>query len=155
MPATKRALSSKPADPLLLREQLCFALYSTMLGMNKVYRKLLRELGITYPQYLVLLVLWEHTELTVSEIGAQLFLDSATLTPLLKRMEAQGLLVRNRAKFDERQVVVSLTEEGLALKRRAKAVPESVFCATECSLDELATIRDQLLRLRDTLFKNA
>jgi MarR family transcriptional regulator, organic hydroperoxide resistance regulator len=155
MPATKRALSSKPADPLLLREQLCFALYSTMLGMNKVYRKLLRELGITYPQYLVLLVLWEHTELTVSEIGAQLFLDSATLTPLLKRMEAQGLLVRNRAKFDERQVVVSVTEAGLALKRRAKAVPESVFCATECSLDELATIRDQLLRLRDTLFKNA
>ena len=155
MPATKRALPSKPADPLLLREQLCFALYSTMLGMNKVYRKLLRELGVTYPQYLVLLVLWEHTELTVSEIGAQLFLDSATLTPLLKRMEAQGLLVRNRAKADERQVVVSLTEEGSALKRRAKAVPEGVFCATECSLDELASIRDQLLRLRDTLFKNA
>ena len=155
MPATKRALSSKPADPLLLREQLCFALYSTMLGMNKVYRKLLRELGVTYPQYLVLLVLWEHAELTVSEIGAQLFLDSATLTPLLKRMEAQGLLLRNRAKADERQVVVSLTEEGNALKRRAKAVPEGVFCATECSLDELASIRDQLLRLRDTLFKNA
>lgn len=155
MPATKRALSSKPPDPLLLREQLCFALYSTMLGMNKVYRKLLRELGVTYPQYLVLLVLWEHAELTVSEIGEQLFLDSATLTPLLKRMEAQGLLVRNRAKSDERQVVVSLTEEGNALKRRAKAVPEGVFCATECSLDELATIRDQLLRLRDTLFKNA
>lgn len=155
MPATKRALSSKPADPLLLREQLCFAVYSTMLGMNKVYRKLLRELGVTYPQYLVLLVLWEHAELTVSEIGAQLFLDSATLTPLLKRMEAQGLLVRNRAKADERQVVVSLTEEGNALKRRAKAVPEGVFCATECSLDELASIRDQLLRLRDTLFKNA
>lgn len=155
MPATKRALSSKPADPLLLREQLCFALYSTMLGMNKVYRKLLRELGVTYPQYLVLLVLWEHAELTVSEIGEQLFLDSATLTPLLKRMEAQGLLVRNRAKSDERQVVVSLTEAGNALKRRAKAVPEGVFCATECSLDELATIRGQLLRLRDTLFKNA
>ena len=155
MPATKRALSSKPADPLLLREQLCFAVYSTMLGMNKVYRKLLRELGVTYPQYLVLLVLWEHSELTVSEIGEQLFLDSATLTPLLKRMEAQGVLVRNRAKADERQVVVSLTEEGNALKRRAKAVPEGVFCATECSLDELASIRDQLLRLRDTLFKNA
>lgn len=155
MPATKRALPSKPADPLLLREQLCFALYSTMLGMNKVYRKLLRELGVTYPQYLVLLVLWEHAELTVSEIGAQLFLDSATLTPLLKRMEAQGLLVRNRARPDERQVVVSLTEEGTALKRRAKTVPEGVFCATECSLDELAAIRDQLLRLRDTLFKNA
>ena len=155
MPATKHTLSSKPADPLLLREQLCFALYSTMLGMNKVYRKLLRELGVTYPQYLVLLVLWEHAELTVSEIGAQLFLDSATLTPLLKRMEAQGLLVRNRAKSDERQVVVNLTEEGNALKRRAKAVPEGVFCATECSLDELASIRDQLLRLRDTLFRNA
>jgi DNA-binding MarR family transcriptional regulator len=154
-PTPKRAGSSKPADPLLLREQLCFALYSTMLGMNKVYRKLLRELGVTYPQYLVLLVLWEHEALTVSEIGEQIFLDSATLTPLLKRMEVQGLLVRTRAKTDERQVIVSLTEQGQELKRRAKAVPEGVFCATECTLDELASMRDQLLQLRDKLFKNA
>ena len=93
-----------------------------MLGMNKVYRKLLRQLGVTYPQYLVLLVLWETDELTLSSIGERLFLDSTTLTPLLKRMEALGILERNRAKADERQVIISLTGRGHELKRRAMAV---------------------------------
>lgn len=147
--------SSAPAASLLLSEQLCFALYSTTLGMNKVYRKLLRELGVTYPQYLVMLVLWEKDALTVSEIGERLFLDSATLTPLLKRMETQGLLERIRAKADERQVIVSLTQQGRELQQRAKAVPNGVFCATECSPDELTSIRDHLFILRDRLFKNA
>jgi len=147
--------SSTPTASLLLSEQLCFALYSTTLGMNKVYRKLLRELGVTYPQYLVLLVLWEKDALTVSEIGERLFLDSATLTPLLKRMETQGLLERIRAKADERQVIVSLTQQGRELQGRAKAVPNGVFCATECSPDELTSIRDHLITLRDRLFKNA
>lgn len=123
--------------------------------MNKVYRKLLRELGVTYPQYLVLLVLWEKDALTVSEIGERLFLDSATLTPLLKRMETQGLLERIRAKADERQVIVSLTQQGRELQHRAKAVPNGVFCATECSPDELTSIRDHLFILRDRLFNNA
>ena len=89
MNAKRTSRRRKPAASLLLGEQLCFALYSTMAAMNKVYRKLLGELGVTYPQYLVLLVLWERDELMVSEIGERLFLDSATLTPLLKRMEAQ------------------------------------------------------------------
>jgi len=155
MSARNPPLSSKPAASLLLNEQLCFALYSTMLGMNKVYRKLLRTLGVTYPQYLVLLVLWERDSLTVSEIGEQLFLDSTTLTPLLKRMETLGLLDRNRAKADERQVIISLTKRGRELKHRIKAVPEGVFCATECTPDELSSIRDQLFLLRDRLFKNA
>ena len=146
---------SKPSASLLLSEQLCFALYSTMLGMNKVYRKLLRDLGVTYPQYLVLLVLWERDALTVSEIGERLFLDSATLTPLLKRMEALGLLERVRAKADERQVIISLTQTGHDLQQRAKEVPEGVFCATECTPNELASIRDHLLLLRERLFKNA
>jgi MarR family transcriptional regulator, organic hydroperoxide resistance regulator len=145
----------KPAASLLLGEQLCFALYSTMAAMNRVYRKLLRELGVTYPQYLVLLVLWERDELMVSEIGERLFLDSATLTPLLKRMEAQGLLRRARAKVDERQVIVSLTPRGLELRRRAAAVPEGVFCAAECMPEELVSIRDHLLLLRAKLFKNS
>ncbi len=145
----------KPSASLLLSEQLCFALYSTMLGMNKVYRKLLRELGVTYPQYLVLLVLWERDALTVSEIGERLFLDSATLTPLLKRMETLGVLERARAKADERQVIVSLTSQGRELQQRAQAVPEGVFCATECTPDELASIRDHLFLLRERLFKNA
>jgi DNA-binding MarR family transcriptional regulator len=147
----RSARGAHSAASLLLNEQLCFALYSTMAAMNKVYRELLRELGVTYPQYLVLLVLWERDELTVSEIGERLFLDSATLTPLLKRMEAQGLLQRVRAKDDERQVIISLSARGRELKREAKAVPEGVFCASKCKPDELASIRDQLLSLRARL----
>jgi DNA-binding MarR family transcriptional regulator len=155
MNARQNSARGKPGAPLLLGEQLCFALYSTMAAMNKVYRKLLRELGVTYPQYLVLLVLWERDALMVSEIGERLFLDSATLTPLLKRMEAAGLLQRARAKDDERQVIVSLTARGRELKRRAAAVQAGVFCATECTPDELASIRDHLFLLRARLLKNA
>ena len=99
-------------NPLLLDSQLCFALYSTSLAMNKVYRKLLRGLDLTYPQYLVMLVLWERDEITVTDIGERLFLDSATLTPLLKRLEAAGLVTRTRAQDDERQVIVTLTRQG-------------------------------------------
>jgi DNA-binding MarR family transcriptional regulator len=155
MNAKRTSARGKPAASLLLGEQLCFALYSTMAAMNKVYHKLLRELGVTYPQYLVLLVLWERDGLMVSEIGERLFLDSATLTPLLKRMEAAGLLQRARAKDDERQVIVSLTGRGRELKRRAAAVPDGIFCATECTPDELASIRDHLFLLRARLLKNA
>jgi MarR family transcriptional regulator, organic hydroperoxide resistance regulator len=155
MNAKRTFTRGKPAASLLLAEQLCFALYSTMAAMNKVYRKLLRELGVTYPQYLVLLVLWERDGLMVSEIGERLFLDSATLTPLLKRMEAAALLQRARAKDDERQVIVSLTGRGRELKRRAGAVPDGIFCATECTPDELASIRDHLFLLRAKLLKNA
>jgi DNA-binding MarR family transcriptional regulator len=148
-----RPHNSKPS--LLLREQLCFSLYSTMLALNKVYRKLLRKLGLTYPQYLVMLVLWERDELMVSEIGTRLFLDSTTLTPLLKRLESSGLVTRTRAASDERQVIIALTRQGRALKQQAQEVPESVFCATECTPEELMTMRDQLLLLRGKLFKNA
>src|SRR3546814_19683670 len=119
-------MKSKPAKSqtpgLLLDEQLCFALYSTGLAMTKVYRKLLRELELTYPQYLVMLVLWERDELTVTEIGERLFLDSATLTPLLKRLELAGLLQRVRAIDDERQVIVSLTAKGRSAERRVGKV---------------------------------
>lgn len=154
----QKPLAKAPAPSaasLQLGEQLCFAVYSTMLGMNRVYRPLLNTLGVTYPQYLVLLVLWEQDGLTVSAIGERLFLDSATLTPLLKRMEAQGLVARVRAKADERQVIVSLTEAGRATKAKAKTVPEQVFCATECSPEELIDLRDRLLQLRERLFRNA
>jgi DNA-binding MarR family transcriptional regulator len=151
--ASTRSRNLKPS--LLLSEQLCFALYSTMLAMNKVYRKLLRKLGLTYPQYLVMLVLWERDELMVSEIGERLFLDSTTLTPLLKRLEASGLVTRTRAANDERQVIITLTRQGRALKSQAQEVPESVFCASECTLEEVVSIRDHLLLLRGKLFKNA
>ena len=153
---TQRATRPRNLKPsLLLSEQLCFALYSTMLAMNKVYRKLLRKLGLTYPQYLVMLVLWERDELMVSEIGERLFLDSTTLTPLLKRLESSGLLTRTRAASDERQVIITLTRQGRALKTQAQDVPESVFCASECTLEEIVSIRDHLLLLRGKLFKNA
>jgi DNA-binding MarR family transcriptional regulator len=153
---TQRATRPRTPKPsLLLSEQLCFALYSTMLAMNKVYRKLLRKLGLTYPQYLVMLVLWERDELMVSEIGERLFLDSTTLTPLLKRLESSGLVARTRAASDERQVIITLTRQGRALKSQAQEVPGSVFCAAECTPEELVGIREHLLLLRGKLFKNA
>ena len=132
------------AYSLALEQQLCFALYSTMLGFNKVYRGLLKDLGLTYPQYL-----------TVSEIGEQLFLESPTLTPLLKRLESAELIDRRRSTSDERQVVVSLTSKGRALRARAKAVPACVASAARCSADELRSMRERLLEIRTNLFKNA
>jgi DNA-binding MarR family transcriptional regulator len=143
------------ADALLkLDNQLCFTLYSASLAMNKVYRKLLAPLGLTYPQYLVMLVLWERDELTVSEIGERLFLDSATLTPLLKRLEASGLLTRTRSADDERQVVIALSRSGKALKARAVEVPEGVFCAAALGVDQLGQIKSRLESLRGNLIAN-
>ena len=134
-----------------LDQQLCFALYSTGLAMDKVYRKLLRPLHLTYPQYLVMLVLWEADGLTVTELGDRLFLDSATLTPLLKRLEQNGLLVRRRAAEDERQVLISLTAKGAALKTKAHDVQRSVFDATQCRPEELTALKKQLEQLRAKL----
>lgn len=141
-----------PDDVLLkLDNQLCFALYSASLTMTKIYKPLLDNLRVTYPQYLVLLVLWEHGEQSVSAIGTRLFLDSGTLTPLLKRMEAQGLLVRSRAAEDERRVVVSLTTSGKQLRKKATAVPREIMCATRCSLQELTGLTQRLFKLRSAL----
>lgn len=137
--------------PLLVDQQLCFALYSANLAMNKVYRQLLSQLDITYPQYLVMLVLWQKDDLTVSEIGEQLFLDSATLTPLLKRLESAGLIMRQRTRQDERQVAVTLTEAGWALRSKAESIPEAVKCATACDDDALLALKVQLDGLRDNL----
>lgn len=136
---------------LQLDQQLCFALYSTNLVLHKVYRKLLNPLDLTYPQYLVMMVLWERDEIRVSDIGERLFLDSATLTPLLKRLENAGMLTRYRATADERQVIIALTDAGRALRQKALTVPEAVICATDCSLDEIATLQQQLEKLRDSL----
>ncbi|MCY1303877.1 Organic hydroperoxide resistance transcriptional regulator [compost metagenome] len=145
---------SKPKaafNPLLLDSQLCFALYSTSLAMNKVYRKLLRDLDLTYPQYLVMLVLWEGDGITVTDIGERLFLDSATLTPLLKRLEAAGLVSRQRAQDDERQVIVALTRQGRDLRDKAQAVPQAVAAAAQCSLDEAQDTMQTLHALREKL----
>ncbi|AFK00940.1 MarR family transcriptional regulator [Cronobacter sakazakii] len=134
-----------------LDNQLCFALYSTNLALHKIYRQLLTPLGLTYPQYLVMLVLWEKDDVTVSEIGERLYLDSATLTPLLKRMETAGLLMRQRSRQDERQVIVTLTDAGRQLKAEAHNIPGSVLCATACDKETLLDLKDQLEALRHNL----
>ncbi len=138
-------------SPLLLDQQLCFALYSTSLAMNKLYRSVLTPLGLTYPQYLVMMVLWEGDALTVSDIGQRLFLDSATLTPLLKRLEAGELISRQRSASDERQVIIRLTDAGRSLRQQAEAIPPAVFCAAGCSLDELKQLKASLEALRGQL----
>ena len=147
----RTAPSSPPKVPSqLLDQQLCFAVYSTMLGLKKVYRKLLKGLGLTYPQYLVLLVLWETDELIVSEIGAR-----PTLTPLLKRLEANCLVARRRSGCDERQVIVALTSDGRRMQARAKDVPGCVATAMKCSAQEIDVLRSTLTDLRSVLLKNA
>jgi DNA-binding MarR family transcriptional regulator len=141
----------EPTTTPLLDDQLCFALYSTGLAMNKVYRKLLRKLDLTYPQYLAMLVLWERDGVTVSDIGARLFLDSATLTPLLKRLETAGLVTRTRSNADERQVVVGLTDAGRELAREASAIQQQVQCAAACAPGDLQALKRQLEGLRAKL----
>ena len=138
-------------DWLQLDKQLCFALYSASLAMNKVYKPLLDPLGLTYPQYLALMVLWERDGLAVNELGERLFLDSGTLTPLLKRMEAAGWVARARDAADERRVIVSLTPEGSALRRRAQAIPKALAAATGCTADELISLTERLQQLRTQL----
>jgi MarR family transcriptional regulator, organic hydroperoxide resistance regulator len=145
-------LSSVPRSALLqLDNQLCFALYSTSLTMTKLYKPLLDRLGLTYPQYLAMLVLWEANELSVSELGQRLYLDSGTLTPLLKRLEAAGWLKRQRDAADERRVIVSLTPEGRRLREKAAQVPELLASAAQCSLSELTDLKKRLQRLRSDL----
>jgi DNA-binding MarR family transcriptional regulator len=139
-------------SPLALDGQLCFALYSAGLGLNKAYRKLLRPLGLTYPQYLVMLVLWESDGLTVSGVGERLFLNSTTLTPLLKRLEKAGLIMRVRSAADERSVIVSLTEKGRLLKQPALDVPYCVATAMAMPLPRLQALKEQLSDLRTNLF---
>ena len=137
--------------PLLLANQLCFAVYSTAHAFNRFYKPMLDRLGLTYPQYLVMLVLWEQDGVAVKEIGERLFLDSGTLTPLLKRLEAAGLVKRTRSREDERQVIVALTAQGEALKEKARTLPLSILAASECSVAELAALKKEVEQLRDKL----
>jgi DNA-binding MarR family transcriptional regulator len=122
-------MTSPDANHLLLEEQACFALYAASRAVTDVYRPLLTDLDLTYPQYLVLLVLWERDSQPVKQIGAALQLDYGTISPLLKRLETRGLVTRQRQADDERSVVVSLTPEGVALRERAAAIPPAIGCA--------------------------
>ncbi|HAV4461593.1 MarR family transcriptional regulator [Acinetobacter baumannii] len=138
---------------LKLENQLCFLIYSTNLALNQLYRKLLTPLGITYPQYLVMLVLWEKDEITVSEIGSKLFLESSTLTPILKKLEALQLLNRTRSKEDERQVIITLSEKGKKLKEQAVNIPKHILEASSCDTATLLSLKDQLTQLRTNIAK--
>ena len=134
---------------------LCFALYSANHAMGRIYRPLLKDLGLTYPQYLVMLVLWERDEVKVSDICGRLFLETTTLTPLLKRLEAGGLVHRRRSAEDERQVIVTLSDRGRALQSQAADVPLCMSQAMGCSLEDLKALQLDLMRLRGNLFEAA
>ncbi|WP_109511982.1 MarR family winged helix-turn-helix transcriptional regulator [Pseudomonas ovata] len=141
-------------DALRLDNQLCFALYSTSLSMTKVYKPLLQALGLTYPQYLAMLVLWEQDGLTVGDVSTRLLTDPGSLTPLLKRLESEGLINRTRSKQDERVVLLHLTEQGRALQHKALSVPNCILSASGLELDTLRELQEQLLGLRDSLQKH-
>jgi DNA-binding MarR family transcriptional regulator len=142
------------ADLLALDNQFCFALYSASHAMTKTYKPYLDRLGITYPQYLVMLVLWEQDDVLVKSIGERLFLDSGTLTPLLKRLETSGLIARNRDETDERQVRITLTKEGRHLKKKAQEVPRQILCASGQSQAAIGSLKAQLSVIRDDLIRS-
>ncbi|MFJ7493624.1 MarR family winged helix-turn-helix transcriptional regulator [Streptomyces sp. NPDC097727] len=139
------------ADYLRLDQQICFSLNAASRAFGSVYRVLLKDLGLTYPQYLVMLALWEHGELPVKALGEHLRLDSGTLSPLLKRLETAGLVRRERSAQDERSVHIHLTDEGTALRERALAVPRRIAAATGFDLDEISNLRARLNRLTAAL----
>ena len=132
------------ADRLALDNQLCFSLYTASRALTGLYRALLEELGLTYPQYLVMLVLWERGSLTVKELGRALHLDSGTLSPLLRRLQGAGLLTRERAAEDERVVMVAVTEDGARLREHAHSFPDALLCATELSTERARVLRESL-----------
>ena len=140
-----------PDQAQLLDNQLCFALYSASLAMTKLYKPMLDPLGLTYPQYLAMLALWERDGLMVSELGERLYLDSGTLTPLLKRLESAGLVGRIRDTADERRVHITLTAQGRKLKTQAQKIPACILEASRCSLSEISQLTRQVRQLREQL----
>lgn len=139
------------ADELALRRQVCFALYAASRAMTNLYRPLLDELGLTYPQYLVMLALWERDGRSVSDLGADLQLDSGTLSPLLKRLAAAGLVSRTRDRRDERSVQIALTHAGAALRAKAVPVPAKVARSTGLAPADLVALRDALNEITEQL----
>lgn len=133
--------------PLSLEQQLCFSIYACSREMTKMYRPILQELELTYPQYLVMLVLWEHEKMNVKDLGKELFLDSGTLTPLLKRLEEAGLIERIRSKADERKVEISLTAQGQNLKEEAQRVPEFMLKTSGLSREDFERLNQEFRSL--------
>ncbi|MFG2782279.1 MarR family winged helix-turn-helix transcriptional regulator [Streptomyces prunicolor] len=148
---TTTPAASPTNDWLRLDQQICFSLNAASRAFGGVYRVILKDLGLTYPQYLVMLVLWEHGELPVKKLGEHLRLDSGTLSPLLKRLETAGLVRRERSVRDERSVEVRPTDEGVALRERAVEVPRRILGATGFDLDEIRALRERLDQLTGAL----
>jgi DNA-binding MarR family transcriptional regulator len=138
---------------LTLEDQLCFSLYATSMAINRIYKPLLDKLGITYPQYLVLSTLWEQDGRTVGAIAERLSLESSTITPLVKRLEAASLVKRTREASDERRVLVSLTDSGRELKQDSRCLGEALFAHAGMTVDELIALNREVLRLRTALTK--
>jgi DNA-binding MarR family transcriptional regulator len=149
MPRAKRA--PKPDGALRVGEFLCFAVYSASHAFNRVYKPLLDELGVTYPQYLAMVLLWEQDDQTVGSLGEKLFLESSTLTPVLKRLEALGHVKRTRDPLDERQVRVRLTERGRELREKAREIPGCILEASNLEIDELLRLQSEIVALRSAL----
>lgn len=141
----------KPKTFLRFEDFLCFALYSANHAMNRAYKPLLETLGLTYPQFIVMVVLWEKDKQTVKELGEKLFLASNTLTPLLKRLEKMGYVTRQRDSVDERKVLISLTRQGTELKENALAIPDCIIEATGLTAEKLQHLQEQLSLLRKNL----
>lgn len=149
MPTRK---TTPPAESdLFLSNQLCFALYAASLAMGKAYRPLLAPLGLTYPQYVVMMALWEHRTLSAGALAQAVALDAGTLVPLVRKLVAQGLLLRRRSAQDDRSVILSLTAAGGALQRRAHAVQAQAACKTQCSAQRRTALTGQLQALRAAL----
>jgi len=133
--------NSKGSSNLALDKQLCFSLYSASNAMSRAYRPLLKELDLTYLQYIVMMVLWQYSTMNVKELGSKIHLDSGTLTPLLKRLEAKGLIIRARSDQDERVRIISLTDEGLNMREQAEQVPTAMLCKSKMTMEELTALK--------------
>lgn len=155
--SSRLPINADDLEWLKLDNQLCFRLYTASKAITRAYRSLLEPLGLTYPQYLVMLVLWQRLyenadqEVSIKDIGAKLNLDTGTLTPLLKRLESSGYLQRTRSDSDERRVLLSLTAEGIALSKQARDVPHSLFCQLDLPVEFILQLAGHLDRLIATL----
>jgi len=143
--------TTEASSNLLLDKQICFALYSASNAMSRAYRPLLESLDLTYLQYIVMMVLWQHSTMNVKELGSKVHLDSGTLTPLLKRLEAKGLIIRARSKEDERVRIISLSEQGIEMRENAEKVPTEMLCKSKMTLEELTILKQSCELLLDNL----
>lgn len=143
----------KDQSQLLLENQLCFPIYATSRMITRLYQPLLDVIGLTYPQYLVMLVMWEHENLSVSQLGNKLFLNTNTITPLLKKMELKGLIVKKRSSEDERTVNVSLTKSGQQLKIKALDIPEKLAATSNIPITELNQLRSTMWKMLNFIEK--